>query len=96
MRIMKDGRDRTWQAECNKCHTIYEYGEADYFELIEEKPSGIVKVKKHLFKTDEEYREICKYRWNKCLKCPICENIKKGMDAERLFSPETVRWDRIK
>ena len=56
MKIIKDGRTRTWRAECDKCHTIYEYSEADYFEIEEEKPSGIIKVKQYFFKKNESYR----------------------------------------
>ena len=96
MKIIKDGRSRTYQEECRKCGTIYEYREKDYFELEEEKPSGLVEIKEHLFKANEEYREICRYKWNKCLKCPVCGNIRKSMDAERLFRHETVRWERIR
>ena len=94
MRVIQDGRTRTWRAECDKCHTIYEYSEADYFEIEEERPSGIIKVKQYFFKKNESYRQICRYKW-KCLKCPVCGKLEKKMDAERLFEPEEVRWERV-
>lgn len=89
MKIVKNGLERTWRDECKKCHTIYEYDESDYFEIEEEKSSGLRKVDAHLFKKDEEYREICKYKW-KGLKCPVCGDVKK-----RLFHPEHVRWEEV-
>ena len=56
MKIIKNGKDRTYQKECRRCHTIYEYSERDYFELEEEKPSGLAYVEEHLFKKNENYR----------------------------------------
>ena len=56
MKIIKDGRTKTWRTECNRCHTIFEYNEADYFELEEEKPSGLMHIEEHLFKKNESYR----------------------------------------
>ena len=94
MKIIEDGRTRTWRTECNRCHTIYEYSETDYFEIEEEKPSGLVEIKEHLFKENETYRQIYRYKW-KCLKCPVCGDLKKRMDADRLFRPKEVRWERV-
>ena len=94
MKIIKDGKDRIYQKECRRCHTIYEYSERDYFELEEEKPSGLAYIKEHLFKKNESYRQICRYKW-KCLKCPVCGELVKRMDAERLFKPDEVRWEQI-
>jgi hypothetical protein len=94
MKIIKDGRNRTYQEECRKCGTIYEYSERDYFEITEEKPSGLAEIREHLFKANETYRQICRYKW-KCLRCPVCGDLKKRMDADRLFKPEEVRWERV-
>ena len=93
MRIIKDGRTRTWQEECNKCHTIYEYSEKDYFEIVEEKPSGIVREEYHWFRKTEKYRGISRVKF-KCLKCPQCGEIKKKVDFNNVFG-EPVRWEKI-
>lgn len=94
MRIIKNGRTRKYQDECVKCGTVYEYSEKDYFELEEEKPSGLMHIEEHLFKKNESYRQICRYKW-KCLRCPVCGALKKRMDPDRLFKPEEVRWERV-
>ena len=94
MRIVKTGKQRVWQEECKKCYTLYEYTQSDYFEMEEEKPSGLVREEYHWFKQTEKYRQICRYKW-KCLKCPVCGEVKKRMDADDLFKVKEVRWEKV-
>ena len=93
MRIVKTGQQRVWQEECSKCMSIYEYTQGDYFEITEEKPSGLVREKYHWFRETEKFREISRTKY-KCLKCPVCGNIKKKVDFEDVFG-EPVRWEKI-
>ena len=94
MRIVKTGKQRVWQEECKRCYTLYEYTQSDYYEMEEEQPSGLVREEYHLFKKTEKYRQICRYKWQ-CLKCPVCGDVKKRMDAANLFKPVEVRWEKV-
>lgn len=94
MRIIKNGKERVYQGECPKCHTIYEYSENDYFDLEQDEPSGIKRITTHFFKEDEEHSEIRRYKY-KCLRCPVCGAIKKTMDLESIFKAPVVGYKKI-
>lgn len=93
MRIVKTGKQRVWQEECRKCDTLYEYTQSDYFEMIEEKPGGLVREEYHWFKKTEKFQAIYRYKY-KCLRCPVCGDVKKRMDFEDVFG-KPIRWEKV-
>ena len=93
MTIIERGKDRQYQGECRKCGTRYFYTKNDYFEIVEEKPSGLVREEYHWFRKAEKYREIQRYKY-KCLRCPVCGDVKKKVEFESVFV-EPVRWEKV-
>lgn len=92
MKVIKEGREKTYKITCTGCNSDLEYTDADIKYTIEEHPSLITKTVEHWFKPWEHYRGIENKEFAN-IKCPVCgRNIK--MSSRRPYDQTIIRWEK--
>lgn len=93
MRVIKDGREKTYKVTCGRCNSDIEYTNADIEYTIEECPSGVTKTVTHWFKPWEHYVGI-ENREFANITCPVCgSNIKKPSHRD-YYNSTIIGWTK--
>ena len=94
MKVICNGKEKTYEIVCDNCNSDLEYTEDDVFYTKEECKGGIIKTVPHLWKADEHYTNVYMQDY-RCIKCPVCGNVIKILDFSKgLPSLGAMRWEK--
>lgn len=94
MKVICNGKEKTYTITCDNCNSDLEYTENDVFYTKEECKGGIAKTVSHLFKADEHYTSVYMQDY-RCIKCPVCGNVIKRIDFSKgLPRLEAMKWEK--
>ena len=82
MKVIRNGKEKTYIITCDHCNSDLEYTEDDVFYTKEERRGGISKTVSHFWKADEHYVNIYMQDY-RCVRCPVCGNVIKRIDFSR-------------
>jgi transcription initiation factor IIE alpha subunit len=94
MKVIRNGKDKTYEITCATCNSDLEYTENDVFYTKEERRGGMGKTVSHFWKADEHYVNVYMQDY-RCIRCPVCGNVIKMMDFSKgLPSLEAMKWEK--
>lgn len=94
MKVIFNGKDKTYEITCDTCNSDLEYTENDVFYIKEERRGGIDKTVSHFWKADEHYVNVYMQDY-RCVRCPVCGNVIKRIDFSKgLQSLDAMKWEK--
>ena len=94
MKVICNGKDRTYEITCNICNSDLEYTENDVFYTEEECRGLIGKTVSHFWKADEHYVNVYMQNY-RCVRCLVCGNVIKRIDFSKgLPNLDTMKWEK--
>lgn len=94
MKVICNGKEKTYKITCDHCNSDLEYTENDVFYTKEECKGGLCKTVPHFWKPDEHYVNVYMQEY-RCVKCPVCGHIIKRMDfSNGLSNLDAMKWEK--